>query len=459
MRHSPVQPTAAIRTQGCKLNQADSEALARRFIEAGYQVVDWAGGAREADVLVLNTCTVTAVSDAKARQALRAAHRANEKALIVVTGCYAERAPDQLSKVDGVSLVVGNTGKEQLVAEVTAVLARKSGSVLPDPDTAVQPVVYRNTPGRASSADARSLNGRTRAMIKIQEGCDQVCAYCIVPKVRGRERSVPPEALLQEINQRVEQGCREIVLTGTQLGTYGFDLTGTNLFKLLRRILDESAVPRLRVSSLQAQEISPELLALWENPRLCPHFHIPLQSGCDRILRSMRRRYDASQFARSVDLVHQMLPDAGVTTDLIVGFPGEGEDEYQESRRFARSMHFSDMHIFPFSPRPGTSAAHLQRQENRSGGSQQPDAVKKARAADMIEVAYEGFRDFRLKQLGRDRAVLWESSHGPGDSRVWSGLTDNYVRVRGDNQRDLANLVTGARLLELAGDVVNCRVG
>ena len=200
------------------------------------------------------------------------------------------------------------------------------------------------------------------------------------------------------------------------------------------------------------------MLALWENPRLCPHFHIPLQSGCDRILRSMRRRYDTLQFARTVDLVRQTLPDAGVTTDLIVGFPGEGDDEYQESRQFVRSMQFSDMHIFPFSPRPGTSAAYLQRREDKSGDGQPTEAVKKARAADMAQVADEGFRYFRLQQLGRDRPVLWESSHGPGDLRLWSGLTDNYVRVRGADPRDLANLVTGARLLELAGDVVTCCV-
>ena len=438
--------TVAIHTHGCKLNQADSELLGRSFADAGYRVVDWTAGA---DVLVLNTCTVTATADAKARQALRAAHRANGEAVIVATGCYAQRAADQLARLEGVTLVVGNSQKDQLVASVSAVLAERAEELNIGPAASVRPTPLGGPEAQPKQPSPLSATGRSRSMIKIQEGCDQVCAYCIVPKVRGRERSIPPETVLAEINHRVSQGCQEVVLTGTQLGTYGHDLPGSSLQTLVQGILDGSLVPRVRVSSLQPQEITPELLEMWANPRLCPHFHVPLQSGSDRILRSMRRRYDTAQFANTVEVIRRTLPHAGITTDLIVGFPGEGEKEFQESREFSISMQFSGMHIFPFSPRQGTSAAYLK--------DLVPEQVKKARAVEMGRVAEAGFRAFRLQQLGCTRHVLWESARRPGACPVWSGLTDNYIRVSTEDPRDLRNVVTEAQLLELAGDRVTSR--
>ena len=442
----PHGRSVAIHTHGCKLNQADSEVLGRRFAEAGYRVVDWKTGA---DVMVLNTCTVTAAADAKARQALRSARRANPGAVIVATGCYAQRAADQLALLDEVSLVVGNTQKDQLVSAVTAVIAKTVDDQPTHANRSNEPVLAdlgESSNTKLAHPKERHI-GRSRAMIKIQEGCDQVCAYCIVPKVRGRERSIPEETILWEINNRVDQGCREAVLTGTQLGTYGHDLPGCNLRTLLQRILSESSLVRLRVSSLQPQEITEELLELWCDPRLCPHFHVPLQSGSNRILESMRRRYDSAQFARTVELIRQRLPDAGITTDLIVGFPGEDESEYLESRRLAASMQFSDMHVFPFSPRPGTSAAHF--------SNQVPEQAKKARAAEMAEVAKKGFRAFRLQQLGTTRPVLWEKAEAAGAVTLWSGLTDNYIRVSAEDRRELRNVVSEARLTKLIGDCVS----
>jgi threonylcarbamoyladenosine tRNA methylthiotransferase MtaB len=420
--------------------------LARSFTDAGFIVVEWG---KDADVLVVNTCTVTAAADAKARQVLRAAHRTNRGALIVATGCYAERAADQLAKLEGVSLVVGNRDKEQLVAQVTAALTQQEtdrtlghqGPMLPSLELGLG----LSDPG----AGAGPPVGRSRAMIKIQEGCDQVCAYCIVPKVRGRERSIPAPTVVEQINRRVEQGCQEVVLTGTQLGSYGFDIPGASLPDLLDCILRDTPVPRLRVSSVQAQEFSPELLERWENPRLCPHFHIPLQSGCDKILASMRRRYDTSQFAKTVAEVRRRYPDAGITTDLIVGFPGEGEREYQESRCFALAMELSDMHVFPYSVRPGTSAAYLEPKTK--------EAVKKQRAVEMINEAKQGFQKFRLGQLGRTRPVLWEAKRTAGPIPLWSGLTDNYIRVTAQDQRELRNRITQGQLLKLAEDEVISR--
>ena len=430
--------TVAIRTQGCKLNQADSDMLARRFAAAGYRLVQ---SPAKADVFVLNTCTVTSTADSKARQALRAAARANPHALIVATGCYAQRSRDELSQVEGVSLVVGNTEKAELPAMVTALLEQRNTGANSHPrvssalDYSVQP-----------AANIR----RNRSMVKIQEGCDQVCAYCIVPKVRGRERSIPPESLVEQINQRVAEGCLEVVLTGTQLGTYGFDIPGATLTRLLERILAETAVPRLRVSSLQPQEINPRLLELWQDPRLCRHFHIPLQSGSDRILEMMRRRYTTGLFAEKVNLVRNTVHGSGVTADLIAGFPGETEAEFQESLAFATSMAFSDMHIFPYSPRPGTSAVYL------SGPVSQP--VKKARTAQLLAMAKEGFEAFRSYQLGQTHPVLWESSTRQDGGLKWRGLTGNYIRVYTHSRNNLGNTITPARFEELTGDGVRVKV-
>ena len=469
--------TVAIHTHGCKLNQADSRTLAREFSEAGYRVV---AADAPAEVVVLNTCTVTATADAKARQYLRAAARRNPGALVVATGCYAQRAGDELAGLPVVSLTLGNTEKPALVAAVTARLAGAAvdAAVAPgqpggglsgasnlaqfaaaaqvslppiDPEAAQSPAprpVSPDDPAAAQhplpvAAGGRGLPFRSRAMVKIQEGCDQVCAYCIVPKVRGRERSLPPESIISEIRRCVAEGYREVALTGTQLGTYGFDLDGVGLRQLLRRILDETGVERLRVSSLQAHEITPELLDLWDDRRLCPHFHIPLQSGSDTILRAMRRRYDTRQFAATVRLVRQRRPDAGITTDLIAGFPGESASDFAASCTFAQAMQFSDLHLFPYSPRPGTSAAYY--------GGQVAEADKRERMAQLLAMAAESRREFRRGQLGRTASALWERAAAGG---VWHGLTGNYLRVCAVADRPLANRITDVRLDSLDGDRV-----
>ena len=438
--------TVAIHTLGCKLNQADSEGLVRHFVSAGYRMAD---SEASADVVVLNTCTVTATADAKARQILRSSHRANPNALIVATGCYAQRAAEELTRVEGVALVLGNTEKEELVARVSKALGLEDRYLWDGNSDPGHPLDTEVAVPRSAAPKIASRSGalRQRAMVKIQEGCNQVCAYCIVPKVRGRERSIPPDELVQQVQHRVSQGCQEVVLTGTQLGSYGFDLPGASLLALLRRILAETTVPRLRVSSLQPQELQPRLLELWQDRRLCPHFHLPLQSGSDRVLGAMRRRYTVAQFAHTRELIRRTVPDVAITADLIVGFPGEGDAEFQESRAFVQSMEFSDMHIFPFSARPGTSADYLR--------NKVPAAVKKQRTAEILGLAKEGFQRFRERQLGRTRPVLWESVREVAGTPAWSGLTDNYIRVYANNREVLYNQIIPAQLQELNGDWVS----
>ena len=423
--------TVAIDTHGCKLNQSDSERLAREFAEAGYRIVH----AKDSpDIYVLNTCTVTHVADAKARKTLRMARGRSPNGTLVATGCYAQRAAGELYKSLGkANLVVGNSGKDNLVAMVL--------------QQTQESAVSRRIAARRVGPNG--VVGRTRAMVKIQEGCDQVCAYCIVPKVRGRERSVPPEVLLQQVESRIDEGYKEVVLTGTQLGSYGFDLTGMDLKTLVDLILQRTGIERLRVSSLQPQEITSDLLRSWEDSRLCQHFHMPLQSGSDRILKRMRRRYTTEIYLRTVEMIDRVFPKATVTADIIVGFPGEGEDEFDESLRFCEGIDFADMHVFPYSVRPGTSAAFM--------GSKVEPWGKKERMERMLSLARTKASEHRNRVLGTVQQVLWEKEDvsQPG---MYLGLTDNYLKVRTRSSTRLINRVVAARLVRYQGGVVDCEL-
>ena len=397
-------PTVTIETHGCKLNTADSITMAAEFMASGFDVLGELD--ISPDVFVLNSCTVTHVADKKARQRVSAVRRSHPGSMIVMAGCYPTRDSDAVTALDAVDLVVPNTTKSAIVAQVSAVLGHDD---LPA------------TLHRADLNPAAAL-GRTRAALKIQEGCDQVCAYCIVPKVRGRERSVPVNALVRRANELHEQGCMEIVLTGTQLGHYGFDLPSeshNDLPSMLRTLLRETDVPRIRVSSLQAPEIDDALLDVWASDgqsRLCPHFHIPLQSGSDKILTKMRRTYTSAEFAEAVRRVREAVSGCSVTTDVIAGFPGESEDDHAASVQVLHEVGFSDAHVFPYSRRPGTSADHYDGQLSHS--------VKAARAAELRRVADGSARRHRMAEVGKIREVLWESGLGG------TGLTENYLRVK-----------------------------
>lgn len=413
-------PSVAIETHGCKLNQSDSTSLAWEFLRAGYKVVTTDD---PADVYILNSCTVTHVADRKARHALRAARRRNPGATIVATGCYAQQSPDTLDGMADVDIVAGNTDKATLVEHVT----NWRGETFVPCAEGMDADVF----------DAKAL--RTRAMVKIQEGCDQVCSYCIVPKVRGRERSVPVEMLVRQINQYVDRGYKEVVLTGTQLGSYGFDLQDMTLTKLVKRVLDDTSVQRLRVSSLQPQEITREFLKLWEDDRLCPHFHMPLQSGNNAVLDRMRRRYTGSEYAERVRLIRSMVPGASVTADVIVGFPGESDSDFEDTFSLCSELQFAGTHAFPYSIRPGTSAAHFDDQVSHE--------VKAERLQRLIALADTSTRNFEQSFDGESRSVLWEDRRQVNGETRWVGLTDNYIRVAASHVGDLANKITRAVLI------------
>ncbi|MEX2236285.1 MAG: tRNA (N(6)-L-threonylcarbamoyladenosine(37)-C(2))-methylthiotransferase MtaB [Dehalococcoidia bacterium] len=420
--HKPLR-TVAILTLGCKLNQADSDALARSFAAAGCAVTSTEEGA---DAVVINSCTVTHVADSKARQLVRRARRSSPEATVVLTGCYVDSAGPDPGIRAGADLALANRAKPDIV---DAVFRRRTGeSARPE-----------------AAGERPPLRGlRSRAFVKIQEGCNDVCAFCIVPRVRGREDSRPIAEIVAEAQQHEAAGAREIVLTGTQLGHYGRDRgweAGPR--RLLEALLERTTIPRIRLSSLQAQDIFPGLLDLWSDRRLCPHFHLPLQSGSDAVLKRMRRRYTSARYRSAVEMIRSEVADVAITTDVIAGFPGETEAEHHETVVLCREAGFAALHVFPYSIRQGTSAALL--------GAQLTPEVKRARADELIALGRESGRAFRRSLLGSTHDVLWEEPSEPG---AWFGLTPNYQRVRVDSQQSLANTITPTRLHAPRGDLI-----
>ena len=415
--------TVAFETHGCKLNQADSQALAKEFSESGFSQVD---NAANADVFVLNTCTVTHVADKKGRQAARAAKRMNPSTFVVVTGCYAQRDRNQLEAITEIDMVLGNSDKKDIVSKVfdrIKVLYAWEDAKVNQP----LPVNFDY------QFVGKNLN---RRMIKIQEGCDQICSYCIVPKVRGRERSIPVNDLISNINDASTQGVREVVLTGTQLGSYGFDLGNSSLSDMVKQLLDECEIERIRISSIQPQEFSDELLDLWQDDRLCPHFHIPLQSGSNKILKNMRRRYSREEYLDSIQKVRSMVPEASITTDVIVGYPDESDHDFEFTMEICDKIKFSDVHVFRYSSRPGTTAYYLQDSVDSN--------IKSERSKKLIYLAQQCSMEHKRHNVGNQAMVLWEKtmSDTRDEANLYSGLTENYLRVQCQSKYDLVGEIT-----------------
>lgn len=418
-------PRVALATLGCKVNQAETEAIASGFAAAGF---DRVGFGETAEVYVINTCTVTHIADRKSRQLVRQARRLNGDALVIATGCYADVAPEAVAALGGVDFVLGNADKERLVELALQASGRP--------------------PGGHAGATAR--HPRTRSLVKVQTGCDNHCTYCIVPRARGPQSSVPLASVLSTVVARAAAGYREIVLTGVHVGAYGRDREAPDdsprLPGLIRAILDQTDVERLRLSSLEPEDLSPELLALWPayGERLCRHLHLPLQSGSDRVLRRMGRRYRAQEFATMVANLRRAVPGVAVTLDLMVGFPGESEEEYRESRDFVRMLGPAGMHVFKYSPRPETPAARLP--------GRVPAQVAKARSEEMLALAEEGAASFRRRFVGESLSVLFEEETSLGGERRWSGLSDNYIRVYATSREPLANQLKNVTMLGEVND-------
>jgi len=436
----------AFYTLGCKLNQAETESLADQFKEAGYQLV---APDDVADIYIANTCTVTHVADRKSRHWLRLARRRNPRAFIIATGCYAQRAPQELAPI--ADLVIGNEEKEHLLEIVRGLSLRAQ---IPSPlkgegrgegemRQSHAPCQVRADVGRGSFIPLKSIT-RIRSLIKIQDGCRSPCAYCIVPRVRAYEYSLPASQIIDEVKLKVALGYKEVVLTGTKIGCYKdavlSDSEGSSidLRGLIESILHDTDIERLRLSSLQPQEISAEFLALWQDKRLCRHLHLALQSGSDTVLQRMRRCYSLDDYRRAINLIKGAIPGVAITTDVMVGFPGESDEEFEQSCHFCQQAGFANIHVFPFSPRPGTLAARMPQQID--------ERVKKERKQRMLELAQKCRHSFYEQFLGQTMCVLWEKEIGLG-SGIYSGLTDNYIRIFTQSQETLTNTIRSTKLV------------
>ena len=408
--------------------------MSEQFRAAGFEQRDFSS---PADVYVVNTCTVTHLGDRSSRQMISQAHRRAPDALLVVTGCYATLNPQAVRGLPGVDLVIGNADKEQLIEQVLGMY----GAV-----------------DRASDAETQAENGavtdlsplapspfsRTRVQMKVQDGCNNRCTYCIVPTVRGASRSRSIASVVEQTRRKVSAGYQEIVLTGIHLGDYHAP-EGGDLGNLIAALLAETTIRRVRVSSLEPEDFKLEWLALWKNPRMCRHLHLPVQSGADTILRRMARRYLSGRYREIIQTAREMMPEMALTTDIITGFPGETDAESEESYRFAEEMRFAKAHVFRFSARNGTAAARMR--------NQIADPVKKARSERFLALNAAHGRAFREQFLGRVVEVLWEEPRPTG----WEGLTDNYLRVELDpacaaRVGDLRNSLSQVRLIALTED-------
>ena len=431
---------------GCRLNFSENSTLAGRLNAAGHRIV---GRAEEAQVIVLNTCAVTSQAARKSRQAARHLNRRNPDARIAMTGCYATLAPQESAKLPGVELVADNHAKEMLHTLLEPWSAEFSD---PDDLSRIQP---HGTPFAQASAEEEG--GRTRAFVKVQDGCQNRCTFCIVTALRGDSRSRTTAEVVSEVQGLVDGGYREAVLTGVHLGAFGRDLDGgqrSDLKELTAAILTDTDIARLRLSSLEPWELADGFFDLWQRwpGRLCPHLHLPLQAGTDAQLRRMARRCTAASFRQLAADARAAIPNLIITTDLIVGFPGESDADFEEGLHFVEEMRFAHAHIFPFSARTGTAAAEFDGQVKK--------AVKRERSRRMHQVAARSGQLERARYVGATRPVLWEGAGqqltDQADTLLWSGLTDNYLRVTAQAPAgtDLSNRITPVRLDELHGETL-----
>lgn len=400
----------AFYTLGCKVNQADTASMENLFLRSGHQLVSFDG---EADVYIINTCVVTNTGQRKSRQTIHRAIRKNPNALIVVTGCYPQTAAEEVKAIAGVDMIIGNQDRAQIVQLVEERLAHRQTDTLD--------AVHKLTASTAfEEMAAGDITDKTRAFLKIQEGCNQFCTYCIIPYARGPLRSRSLESIRTETQRLISAGFKEIVLIGIHLGCYGKENPdGPTLYDAVKTVLDVPGVQRLRLGSLESVEVEPRLLTLMqEDARFCRHLHLPLQSGCDKTLQAMHRPYTTAKFKTLLADIRAAVPDIAITTDVIVGFPGETEEDFAATCKFAESCGFSKMHIFPFSARKGTPA------EKFAGAV--TEAVKKERADILGRIDETMHKTFLQAMVGQTAEVLFEQ---PAGEDYFEGLTGNYQRV------------------------------
>lgn len=423
--------TVAFHTLGCKVNSYETEAIWQLFKNKGYQKVDFE---QEADVYLINTCTVTNTGDKKSRQIIRRAIRKNPDAVIAVTGCYAQTSPNEVASIPGVDIVIGTQGRENLLDYVEQFQRERQ------PINAVGNIMKQR---EFEELDVPRFADRTRASLKIQEGCNNFCTFCIIPWAKGLSRSRKPENVLQQARQLVEFGYNEIVLTGIHTGGYGEDLENYTLADLLWDLDKIEDLKRIRISSIEASQIDERVIeVLHASDKMCRHLHVPLQAGNDEVLQRMRRKYTVAEFAEKVQRLHEALPDLAVTTDVIVGFPGETEEHFENGYRFIQELRFYQLHVFPYSKRTGTPAARMLDQVS--------EEVKNERVRKLIQLSDQLSIQYAQKFKGDVLEVIPERPFKEDpQSGLYMGYADNYLQVVFQGNPDMIGKICRVRIDEV----------
>lgn len=417
---------------GCKVNQYETNGMREKFIEKGYEIVDFND---VADIYIVNTCAVTNIADKKSRQILRRAKIHNKNAIVVAMGCYAQVAQKEIEKIQEVDLIIGNVGKEDIVEYVERFISKKQKNNI------------KNIEDEKNFADFGivSHSEKTRMEIKIQDGCNQFCSYCIIPYARGRIRSRSKESILQEVQKNQEKGIREIVITGIHIASYGKDLGNITLIDLLEEIDKKTNINRIRLGSLEPSIIDEDFVnRLKKLNKICNQFHLSLQSGCDDVLKRMNRKYNTKEFEKCVDLLRNNIKDVLLTTDVIVGFPGETDEEFEKTYEYLEKIKFYKMHVFKYSKKSGTVAAKMPNQIR--------DEIKEIRSKRLIELSDENEKNYLKSYIGKDVEVLFEEREG----NFYKGHTTNYMLVKKESNKDLNNQIITVTPKELKGLELIC---
>ena len=418
----------AFYTLGCKVNQADTASMEAIFRKAGYQIV---GFNEQADIYLINTCVVTNMGQRKSRQIINRAVRSNPLALTVVTGCYPQTAPDEVKNIAGVDVIIGNQERGRIVELAEQALAAKQDEVLDN--------VHKITVDtQFEELAAGTETDKTRAFLKIQEGCNQYCTYCIIPYARGPLRSRSLDSIREEVGKLVAAGYKEVVLTGIHLSSYGID-TGESLLELIQKVHEIDGIKRIRLGSLEPRIITEEFASsIAILPKMCPHFHLSLQSGCNGTLKRMNRRYSAEEYMEKCDLLRKYFHNPALTTDVIVGFPGETQEEFAESMDFVDRVNFYETHIFKYSRRAGTKAAVMP--------DQIPEEIKSERSAKMIELGHRKQKAYEERLLGTTQEVLMEEAVETEDGIYQVGHTKEYVKIGLKTEENLSNQLKNVKI-------------
>ena len=410
--------TVAFITLGCKVNQYETNAMTQQFIEKGYEVVDHT---KKADIYIVNTCTVTNMSDRKSRQMLRRVKELNKEAIVVACGCYAQVAKEELKKIEEINLVLGNNEKKNIVEYVETYIHHQTLNEIEDVMNQKEFVEFGDI----------TFTEKTRAVIKIQDGCDRFCSYCIIPYARGRVRSRKPEHILSEIQKIAKEGIKEVVITGIHIASYGKDFKQEyRLIDLLEEMNEIEGIERIRLGSIEPLLITEEFVSRLEKlSKICHQFHLSLQSGCDETLKRMNRRYTTEQFRKITKLLRKTFEDAILTTDIIVGFPGESEEEFEKTYAFLSEIKFYKMHVFKYSPRKGTKAATM---PNQIDGNK-----KEERSRRLIELSNKTEKAYNEQYIGKEVEVLFEEEK----NGMWQGHTKNYILAHYKTEENMENKI------------------